>query len=60
MLLDHKNVIWNLNIDKPDSQSIWKEFHSCKKVDLDHLYNNLQLDTINYDLENLSDFLRQY
>ena len=28
MLLDHKMVIWNLDIDKPDTQSIWKEF--CK------------------------------
>ena len=37
MLLDHKMVIWNLNIDKPDTQSIWKEFHNWKKVDLDNL-----------------------
>ena len=44
-------VIWNLNIDKPDSQSIWKEFHNWKKVDLDDLCNNLELDTLNYDVE---------
>ena len=25
-VLDHKMVIWNLNIDKQDNQSIWKEF----------------------------------
>ena len=28
MLSDHKMVIWNLNIDKPDTQSIWTEFHN--------------------------------
>ena len=60
MLLDHKMVIWNLNIDKPDTQSIWKEFHILEKVDLDDLCNNLELDTLNYDVENLSDFLREY
>ena len=37
MLSDHKTVIWNLDIDKPDTQSIWKEFHNWKKVDLDDL-----------------------
>ena len=26
MLSDHKILIWNLNIDKPDTQPIWKEF----------------------------------
>ena len=60
MLSDHKMVIWNLNIDKPDTQSIWKEFHNWKKVDLDDLCNILELDTLNYDVENLSDFLRKY
>ena len=44
MLSEHKMVIWNLHIGKPDTQSIWKEFQNWKKVDLDDLCNNLQLD----------------
>ena len=31
-----------------------------KKVYLDDLCNNLELDTLNYYAENLSDFLREY
>ena len=54
MLSDHKMVIWNLNIDKPDTQTIWKEFHNWKKVDLDDLCNNLEFDTLNYK------FLQKY
>ena len=60
MLSDHKMVIMNLNINRPDTQSIWKPFHNWRKVDLNYLCNNLELDTLNYDIENLSDFLREY
>ena len=60
MLLDHKMVIWNLNINKPDTQSILKEYCNWRKVDLDDLCNNLELDTLNYDAENLVEFLREY
>ena len=60
MLSDHKMVIWNLNIDKQDTQSIWKEFHIWKNVDLDSLCNNLEIDTLDYDVENLFEFLREY
>ena len=60
MLSDHKMVIWNLNIGKPETQSIWKEFQKWKEVDLDDLCNNMELDTLNYMVENLSDFLREY
>ena len=58
MLSDHKMVVWNLNIGKPDTQSIWKGFWNWKNIDLDDLCNNMELDTLNYNVENLSDFLR--
>ena len=45
MLLNYKMVIWNLNIDKTDTQSIWKGFCNWKKVYLDdlNLYQNCRL-----------------
>ena len=57
MLLDNNMVIWNLNIDKPDTQSIRKKFHNWKKVDLYDLCNNLELDTLNYDVGIYQTFL---